>query len=76
MQQYIVVQSTRFEEKETSKSYGIAFLEPSDDDPLILQSYIELSTDAARVIELVKLCNKLALAPCQLQDVIDDFMEQ
>ncbi len=53
--------------------YGIAAITVNDGVEVILQSFVDLSSDRSAVEELVRLCNELELSLCHLPDVIEDF---
>ncbi len=68
--QYLVIDS----EINGRHSYGIAAVVMYDDIPAILDSIVDLSTNAAAVAMLVENCNMLALDPIHLRDVVYDFV--
>ena len=53
--------------------YGIAAVTMNDGIEIILQSFVDLSSDRYEVAKLVRLCNKLNLSLCHLPDVVEDF---
>ena len=53
--------------------YGIAAVTMNDGIEIILQSFVDLSSDRRSVAKLVRLCNKLELSLCHLPDVVEDF---
>lgn len=53
--------------------YGIAAVTMNDGIEIILESFVDLSSDRHEVAKLVSLCNKLNLSLCHLPDVTEDF---
>ena len=53
--------------------YGIAAVTMNDGIEIILQSFVDLSSDRRSVAKIVRLCNKLELSLCHLQDVVEGF---
>ena len=53
--------------------YGIAAVTMNDDIEVILQSFVDLSSERRPVAKLVRLCNELKLSLCHLPDVVEDF---
>ena len=53
--------------------YGIAAVTMNDGIEIILQTFVDLSSDRRSVAKLVRLCNKLELSLCHLPDVVEDF---
>lgn len=52
-------------------SYGIAVI---DKTGKTVRTVHDITCDRAALEKLVLLCNRLELAPCHLDDVIDDFL--
>jgi len=59
-------------------SYGIIVYSESEADGTvtILKSVHDITEDRRAVAELVSLCNRLALSPLHLLDVVDDFLNR
>ena len=57
-------------------SYGIALCQTDAEVPIIIRSVTDLTTDKARASSLVERCNRLALSPIHLDDVIEDFLAE
>lgn len=53
--------------------YGIAAVTVDNGCEVILQSYVDLSSDRRAVEALVRCCNELDLSLCHLREVLDDF---
>ena len=53
--------------------YGIAAVTMNDGVEIILQSFVDLSSDRRSVEKLVRLCNELKLSLYHLPDVVEDF---
>ena len=53
--------------------YGIAAVTMNDGIEIILQSFVDLSSERRPVAKLVRLCNELKLSLCHLPDVVEDF---
>ena len=57
-------------------TYGIAARLPhdSEQDGITIAAIPDVSTDMAEVDALVARCNRLALSPVHLNDVVEDFL--
>ena len=57
-------------------TYGIAARLPhdSEQDGITIAAIPDISTDMAEVDALVARCNRLALSPVHLNDVVEDFL--
>lgn len=75
---YGLIKETYKIEGDEMISYGIAVLEniKAENVVLILNSVRNISTNRAKVENLIKQCNELKLSVIHLQDVIDDMMNQ
>ena len=75
---YGLIKETYMIEDNEMKSYGIAVFEniKAENVVLILDSVRNISTDRAKVENLIKKCNELNLSVIHLQDVIDDMLNQ
>ena len=60
----------------TRTSYGIALCQTDAGVPIIIRSVTDLTTDRERATSLVERCNRLALSPIQLDDIIEDFLAE
>lgn len=61
---------------ESCHMYGIAVVERYDGVSVMLRSYLDLSRDRERVEALVERCNRGALDPRQLDEVVEDFLAE
>ena len=57
-------------------SYGITLCQTDAGVPIIIRSVTDLTTDKARARALVDRCNRLALSPIHLDDIIEDFLAE
>ena len=57
-------------------SYGITLCQTDAGVPIIIRSVTDLTTDKARATSLVERCNRLALSPIHLDDIIEDFLAE
>lgn len=75
---YGLIKETYKIEGDEMISYGIAVLEniKAENVVLILDSVRNISTNRAKVENLIKRCNELKLSVIHLQDVIDDMLNQ
>ena len=55
-------------------SYGIALCQADAGVLIILRSVTDLTTDRERALALIERCNRLALSPIHLDDIIEDFL--
>ena len=57
-------------------TYGIAARIPNDVDNacITIVEIPDISTDAAQVEALIERCNRLALSPAHLNEVVEDFL--
>lgn len=55
-------------------SYGIAAYTEQDGTATIVASVRDITSDKAKITALVRSCNRLALSPLHLRDVIEDFL--
>ena len=57
-------------------TYGIAARLPhdSEQDGITIAAILDVSTDGEAVDALVARCNRLALSPVHLNDVVEDFL--
>ncbi len=60
----------------TRVAYGIAVYTDAEQDGTasILLSVPDITSDRDKLWELIQKCNRLALSPVHLYDVIDDFL--
>lgn len=56
------------------RTYGIGLVEYDGRRPVLIASYADLSHRRTAVEDLVKRCNRAALDPAQLADVVEDFV--
>jgi len=63
-------------ERKHYTTYGIVAHVPSDTDNIgsTIVAVTNVSTDAAKVDALIRRCNRLALSPVHLHDVVEDFL--
>ena len=57
-------------------SYGIALCQTDAGVPIIIRSVADLTADRERAAALVNRCNRLALSPIHLDDIIEDFLAE
>ena len=57
-------------------SYGIVSYGTGDDSSTLIASVHDVSTNVKKLTALVKKCNRLALSPEHLQDVVADFITE
>lgn len=71
---YMTVKSYYHNESVDRVGFGIAVTEEVDGEIIILETIADISDDRHVVDQLVTLCNKLLLDPCQLQNVVEDYL--
>lgn len=71
---YIMVSSTYMNGDKTRSVYGIALVNDSDCDTVILRCYYDLTPDASKAEELVSSCNRYKVEPIHLEDIVEDFL--
>ena len=69
---YILVES----KYDTRTTYGIALADCSDEYPVIIEVFPDLSSDKERVNGFVRLCGELELAPLHLPDAVYNFLAE
>lgn len=60
----------------TRIGFGIAAMEKETDGAIVLESFSDLSSDVAKVEQLVRISNEIGLDPIHLLDVVQDFLEE
>lgn len=71
MQYQYLITSITYDDIHT---YGIAAAVNYDGCFVVIESYIDLSTDKDSIEHLVELCNNLHLDVLHLRDIVDDFL--
>ena len=73
---YKIIESKQTLEGVRYCSYGIAVYPKSDNSAPAWLSVDDITTDKARLEELIRQCNLLNLSPIHLHDVIEDFLQK
>lgn len=55
--------------------YGIACIEENDNRKETVLEIPGITAEEEKIKLLVELCNKNALSPCQLREVVEDMLE-
>lgn len=57
-----------------TRTYGIGLVEQHGHSRVLLEAFPDLSHSRTAAARLVKACNRAALDPSQLRDVVKDFL--
>lgn len=73
---YILIRNTYEMGENTRVGFGIAAVEKGTAGAIVLESFLDLSSDVTKVEQLVRASNETGLDLIHLSDVVQDFLAE